>query len=54
MRRVRAENMYISQSQGSKAKLILLGLCACRVIYPQSITDWQSSVAVSEVYGKHL
>ena len=38
MRRVRAEDMYISQSSGSRDKQVLLGLCALRAIYPASIT----------------
>ena len=37
MRRVRAENTCISRYLGSRAKRVLLGLCACRVIYPESI-----------------
>ena len=38
MQRVHAENTCISRCLGSRAKPILLGLCAARVIYPVSIT----------------
>ena len=39
MRRVRLENVYRKIIPGIRVKLILLELCAARVIYPFSITD---------------
>lgn len=39
MRRVHAEITWISPTSGSRAKQILLGLCAPRVIYPACITN---------------
>ena len=39
MRRVHAEKTWSNPLSGSRAKQILLGLCAARVIYPASITN---------------